>query len=83
MRLRIGDIPRVRLKDARSLRDDLYAHGGFRTHNLMAFVTIIDGTFGVVIRHPVGAPVEKLSHITEIDGVPIKAEERSVIRPLR
>lgn len=85
MRLRIGDIPRVRLKDARALREEFYDRSDFRALNLMAFVTLINGSFGVLIRYPVGLDVSRYGfpRLTEINGIPIKVEERPVIRPLR
>jgi hypothetical protein len=85
MRLRIGDIPRVRLKDARMLRDELLERSDFRNLNLMAYVTLINGSFGVVIRHPVGLDMSRygISRRTDLNGVPIKIEERPVNRPTR
>ncbi len=80
MRLRIGTIPRVRLKDARALRDDLISCPGFRRRSLMAYLTLVGGDFGVVVKHPVGEP---LSLPCEVDGVPVRVQEMAIRRPSR
>jgi hypothetical protein len=76
---RRGQIPAIRLRDARRVRDELRKINVDKRIRIV--LTLIRGSFGVALRVPHDVPLANFDTVWE--GVPLKTEKILPVKPRR